>query len=136
MPRKKTSGKITLRLSKEDCEGLVTHMSKGLTVDSYAGVLGVTIEQLSELIKTNPKLKNAFDRGTAKSMLFWEQIGMASILGIKKVKSAGGQEIPIGAVNSQNWQFIMKSRFGYNDKQGRDPKDDFDIEIDLPEKLK
>lgn len=111
-------------------------MSKGLTVDSYAGVLGVTIEQLSELIKTNPKLKNAFDRGTAKSMLFWEQIGMASILGIKKVKSAGGQEIPIGAVNSQNWQFIMKSRFGYNDKQGRDPKDDFDIEIDLPEKLK
>lgn len=89
----------------EYCDALIEHMSQGLSYQSFAGVIGVSIECLYEWERTYTEFSDAKKEGIQKCMLVWEKIGINGALG--KIKN----------FNSASYIFNMKNRFGWRDKQ-------------------
>lgn len=108
------------------CAQLVAHMGGGLSFESFAGKVGVSVNTLYEWAKRHKPFREAKGEGNAKSLLWWEQLGQAAILGIK-VPLGGGREVDGRKVNAAMWVYTMKCRFrahGWNendDGQAADP---------------
>jgi len=91
-------------------------MAKGLSFESFAGLIDVHIDTLYEWAKVHQSFSEAKKRGTAKSLLKFEATGLAN-LGNKNF-------------NSTLWIYQMKCRFnrmGWNPSTFdlADPGDDF-----------
>ena len=78
-------------------------MSKGFSKDVVAAKLGISRDTLYEWAKTHDDFSDSIKRGEAKSLYFWEKIGMDGMLG--KIKG----------FNATVWIFVMKNRFHYRD---------------------
>lgn len=74
-------------------------MKKGLSFDSFAGLIGVTRQTLYNWIKKHKDFAKAKDLGEMKSLLAWE------IMGIK------GTTGKLARFNSKSWSFNMINRF-------------------------
>jgi transcriptional regulator with XRE-family HTH domain len=101
------------------CAQLQAHMAGGLSYESFAGKIGVGINTLYEWEKKHTAFREAKSRGKAASLQFWEQIGLAAVLGID-LPSKGGQTINGRKINAAMWIFTMKCRF--RDQGWRDDK--------------
>lgn len=85
----------------EYCEQLEKHMSFGFSFESFAGEVGVCFKTLYNWEKQHEDFLQAKKRGTAKSLKFWEHMG---------ISGAGGM---IDGFNVVSWIFNMKNRFGW-----------------------
>ena len=95
------------RRSKYDpkyCRDIVSWMSRGFSILSYAGKIGVDKNTLYSWAKNNPEFLTSLNVGKAKSVLFWERIGMLGMMG----------KIP--NFSASTWIFQMKNRLGWSDK--------------------
>lgn len=67
-----TIGRPT-KFKDEYCEMLVNHMSQGLSSSSFAGVIGVSIERISDWKERISAFREAFKRGEGLRILYWEK---------------------------------------------------------------
>lgn len=84
---------------------LIDHLSEGLSFESFAGVIGVNRDTVFVWANNKPSFKEAKEIGTAKSMLYWEKMGIAGTVG--KLKNF----VPAA------WIFNMKNRFKWSNKE-------------------
>lgn len=87
------------KFEDEYCDMLIEHMSKGLSFESFAGVVDVCKQTLYNWKNDHPEFLDAVNRGTEKSRLFWERLGIAG--------AAGKRE----GFNATSYIFNMKNRF-------------------------
>ena len=97
---------------------LVDHMSKGLSIESFAGVISVNIDTLYEWVKVHHEFSEAKKIGTAKSLLKFEALGIANLQNKN--------------FNNTIWIYQMKCRFnkfGWNPigQDSSDAGDDFEF---------
>ena len=83
----------------EYCQLLIEHMSSGLSYQSFAGKVSVSIETIYDWLKAHPEFLDAKKIGTVKMLEFYESVGVKGMLG----------EIP--NYNLGTWIFNMKNRF-------------------------
>lgn len=109
------------KYKKEYCKQLIEHMTKGLSFESFAGVLQVSNKTLYTWAEKNPEFLHAKKVGTDKSRLFWEKLGVAGAAG--KIPNFG----------SASYIFNMKNRFKWRDKQP--DEDSVNVTVNLGDKL-
>jgi hypothetical protein len=104
----------------EYCEALVRHMKGGLSFESFAGAIGVHYDTLYAWEKRHAAFSEAKKKGAAASLLWWEQVGKAAMLGQDMVtRDEKGNVIGKVASKSFNatiWIFAMKNRHGWRDR--------------------
>lgn len=133
----KIAGQRAIPYEERMGEDLIKHMAKGLSFESYAGILSCTEAELNSLLDRSVHFKRCYEIAMQKSRLFWEQIGIAVTLGLKTFKGADGQPISLGSFNASAWQFVMKNRFGWNEEEiSKKSKQEKTIKIKLPDALK
>lgn len=96
------------------CSALIEHMGKGASFEAFAGVLGVSKQSLYTWFGKYPDFMDAKKIGEAKSLLFWERIGIDG-LWEETGKDASGMKL-----NTSNWIFQMKNRHKWKDRQDVD----------------
>jgi len=84
---------------------LVDHMNKGFTFESFAGLIDVNKDTLYEWKSVYPLFSDAHKNGVAKSLLFWEKLGV------------GGSVGQIDGFNTAAWIFNMKNKHKWTDRQ-------------------
>lgn len=99
----------------EYCERLEAHMSKGLSMESFAGTIGVCRDTLYEWMNAHKAFKEAKKRGESQSLLWWEQQGIDGLYNVTTRDAEGGSSTV--SMNAAVWCFNMKNRFGWKDKQ-------------------
>lgn len=89
---------------EEYCEMLIEHMSKGLSYESFAGLIGVGRSTIYDWEKSQPAFSDAKSVGHAKMTLNLEEIGLKGMMG--KLKG----------FNASTFIFTMKNKCGWSDK--------------------
>lgn len=105
----------------EYCQMLVEHMSKGFSLESFAGVVGHHRQAILTWISAIDKFQEAYQLGKAKSLLFWEAKG---IEGLFNETYGGGVS---KTLNAPVWRLNMINRFKWKDRA----EDDKNIKIDV-----
>ena len=85
------------KYKSEYCEMLIDHMAKGLSFESFAGVIGVHFDTLYEWAKVHHAFSESKRQARAKCILFWEEAGI-------KGMSDQNFKAPV-------WIYNMKCRF-------------------------
>jgi len=85
------------KYKEEYCEDLISHMNKGLSFESFAGVIEVNPDTLYEWCKVHDAFSEAKKIARAKNLIFWELMGI---------------DICKGALegSASAWVFNMKNR--------------------------
>lgn len=92
-----------LEYRPEYCQKLIDHMEQGLSMESFAGSIGVSRSVLYKWVKEHEAFKMAKEIGQSKMLLMMEKIGMNGALG--KIKN----------YNNSTWCFKMKNKCGWSD---------------------
>lgn len=92
------------KYKKENCELLVDHMTKGLSYESFAGLVGVTRDCLYKWEKAHVEFGEAKRVGKEKMLLLFERMGIQAMAG--KIKG----------FNAATYIFTMKNKCGWSDK--------------------
>lgn len=82
----------------EYCDLVIEHMAKGLSKESFAGVVGVDKVTVYNWIDAQEAFFNAVKRGEELSRLFWEELGRKGAMGSDEF-------------NATAWIFNIKNRF-------------------------
>lgn len=85
------------------CEQVIKFMGEGYSKQALAGKLGISRDTLYEWSKAHKEFSDTIKRGEAKSLFYWEQVGINGMMG--KIKG----------FRPAVWIFIMKNRFGWRD---------------------
>lgn len=93
------------------CREVVQWMARGFSILSYAGKIGVDERTIYYWVKKYPDFFQSIKTGKAKSVLFWEMVGMLGMMG----------KIP--GFSPVTWIFQMKNRLGWSDKLSVDLED-------------
>lgn len=102
---------------KEYCDLLIEHMSKGLSIESFAGVVKATKKTIYEWMKQHPEFLYAAEQGSALSQLKWEQIGIDGVFSTSiSERTQEGFRSESKAINASVWKFNMQNRFGWREK--------------------
>lgn len=88
----------------EYCQGLIDHMSKGLSYETYSATIGTCRETLYAWEKAYPDFLNAKKKAFEECNIFWERMGMHGVMG------------KIEGFNATMWIFNMKNRFKWTDR--------------------
>lgn len=107
----KNKGGRPSKYKEEYCQMLIDHMASGLSFESFAAVIDVNDDTLSEWAKVHPKFSDAKKTAFSKSLLFWEKLGLNNIHNVS-LPNKGSKSL-----NSTIWIFTMKNRFGWRDKK-------------------
>lgn len=94
---------------------LIEHMSKGLSFQSFAGVIGVHKDTIYHWLKIHDDFSDAKGIGFAKSLLLWEQMGIDGLYAQTHRDEDGS--VSTVKINANLYAFNMKNRFGWTDKQ-------------------
>lgn len=95
----------------ELCDKLVSHMAQGLSFESFAGKIGVHRDTLYAWVSKHGAFSDAKKRGESASLLWWETLGRAALLG-SDVKNDKGEVVISGKkVSVALWIYNMKCRF-------------------------
>lgn len=102
----------------EYCEMLIEHMSKGLSFESFAGLVSVSRESLYEWQKVHPEFSDTVKEAKEKCRLFWEQQGIEGLYSTTEYDEKG-KPSSSKSINASVWIFNMKNRFRdqWHDKQ-------------------
>lgn len=87
---------------------LIKHMGDGLSIESFAAIVGRSKDTIYEWVKKHPDFADAKKKGEALSLLFWEKAGITGMFG--KIKG----------FNVAAWIFNMKNRHGYKNDPAPD----------------
>lgn len=120
---KKGRGRPRIQYSSCWCDMLVEHMEKGLSFESFAGVVGISRAKLYHFVHPQngiPEFIDAQKEGQAKSLLIWEKMGIGLVTG-KFGKGANGVV----------WMMNMYNRFPDIYKVRRDEIADKEKEDEL-----
>lgn len=130
------------RFAHEHGEALVEHMAKGFSFRSFAANSSIPYSTLLTWAEKNKNFQKYKELGEAKSLLYWETIGIAATQGqLRRVKSEkvkkttffdeNGQvekdgngapaikeeiierETETVPLSQSMWTFVMRSRFGW-----------------------
>jgi transposase-like protein len=105
---------------KKYCEELVEHMAQGLSVEAFAGRIGITKKTLYNWMDQHPEFLHAKLIGDQKSALWWEQAGRKGLFS--------------GKFSASTWIFNMKNRHGWLDRfETTNTQDIKTVRIQLPE---
>lgn len=96
-------------------------MAKGLSFESFGGVIQVARQTLYDWAKAHPDFHKAKEIGHTASMLFWEKEGVE---GLWTLTEREGPVTTTRTLNSTVWIFNMKNRFGWRDKQPDEEPED------------
>ena len=101
---------------------LVEHMEQGYSFETFAAKCDCCVDTLYEWVKVNPEFSEAKKRGTIKSLLFFEKLGVW--MADPRVNTARS--------NVTAWIYQMKCRFnkfGWNPVSADpyDAGDDFEF---------
>jgi DNA-binding XRE family transcriptional regulator len=102
--------------NEEYCEMLIEHMKKGLSFESFAGVVGVANQTIYNWEKEFPEFLEAKRIGTGYCRLFYEQAGVDGLWEkeeydvTKRVKTSK-------KINDRIWRLNMANRFGWRENQ-------------------
>lgn len=88
------------------CDMLIEHLKQGYSFESFAADVDVCKDTLYEWIKAHPEFSDAKKRGTAKSQKWWEKKSIDHL-----IISKDGDRLDTG-----NWIFNMRNRFGWRDR--------------------
>lgn len=110
--KNKKRGRPTKYLKKYDKE-IVKWMSRGFSITSFAGKIGVNKDTLYEWIKTHKSFSDSIKKGKMAYVKYWESIGMLGMMG------------KIEGFNATMWIFNMKNRLGWSDKMTVDPEESY-----------
>jgi hypothetical protein len=102
---KRTLGRPT-SYKPEYCQLVIEHMSKGLSFESFAGVVGTCKQTIYNWTVKYPEFLDARNEADAKCRLFWEKSGIQGMF--------LGQH---DKFNATVWVFNMKNRFHWRDMQ-------------------
>jgi transposase len=91
------------KFKPEFCDQMVQAGKQGLSVEAFAGQIGVSKECIYHWTRTKPAFSDAKKRFETASQLFWETAGLAGMTG--KIKN----------FNAAVWIFNMKNRFKWRD---------------------
>lgn len=94
------------RPSKYDpkyCDELIAHMKFGMSLESFAGKIGVCRDTLYEWRDTHSEFSDSIKKGQAACQYFWEY----------KL----GQSVEDRNINAVSVYFALKCRFGYKETQ-------------------
>lgn len=98
------------KFKEEYVNGVIEHMERGYTFETYAAIIDVNRDTLYQWIKDYPIFSDAVKRGKEKGQFKWEQIGMEHITHTdSKFESTP-------KLNSAVYIFNMKNRFGWIDR--------------------
>lgn len=114
MPKGEGGGRPS-KYSPAHCDSLVEHMKSGLSFESFAGTVGVHRDTLYEWEKRHAKFSDAKKRGEALSLLWWERLGKAAMLG-EPITDSNGRKLSFENFNTTMWIFSMKNRHGWRDR--------------------
>jgi len=89
---------------KKHCKDLTAFMSKGYSMEAFAGEIGVTRDCLYKWRERHDCFKEAWEQGKAKQHKFFESMGLAGMTG--KLKN----------FNSATYIFTMKNKLKWKDK--------------------
>lgn len=99
----------------EYCEMLIKHGQDGLSYESFAGVIDVNVDTLYEWEKVYPEFSEAKNNFRAKSLLFWDKVGIEGLWEVSQYDDDGNL-IYKKKLNTTNWIFQMKNRHNWRDK--------------------
>lgn len=126
------------------CAGLIEHMSKGLSFESFAAVIDVSRDTLYEWDKSHADFSDAKREAYAKNLLFWENHGIEGLYSTTEYDQRTGKPTSSKSMNATVWIFNMKNRHKWRDRQA-DESDvvinnlsnlsDEDLDAKLAEKL-
>jgi hypothetical protein len=130
MADKKDPGRPT-KYKPEYCDAVIEHMSKGLSFESFAAIIGTHRDTLYEWVKVHPSFSDSMKTGQAKSLLFWESLGIKHIVNKSDSETFGvGQSVSKSrSLNAAIWCFNMKNRFNWSNKETIMTETDKPIEI-------
>ena len=104
---------------EEFCQQLIDHMSQGLSMDSFAGEVGISKKTIYNWIDRQPEFLHAYNIGLSKSQLWWEKAGRSGMFK--------------GGFSASVWIFSMKNKFNWVDKKESDnDKTLHTVRIELP----
>lgn len=83
---------------------IVVWMARGFSIKSFAGKINVDEKTIYRWSEKYDDFCQSIKRGRAKSVLYWEQIGILGVMG----------KIP--NFNATAWIFQMKNRLCWSDK--------------------
>jgi hypothetical protein len=114
---------------------LIDHMSKGLSFESFGGVIEVSARTLYNWSKANASFLHAKTIGTSKCRLWWETVGVAYVVEGRRgrVKGPDGQVIDQKAtekLNSNIYRLNMINRFGWKNS-GSEESDGAGVTLNL-----
>jgi hypothetical protein len=104
----------------EYCEMLIEHMRGGLSFESFGARIRVTKKTMYEWTRVHPEFQEAKELGEVQSLLWWENIGKAAMMGGQHVithPNGKTETINFKNFNTTVWIFAMKNRHGWRDKQ-------------------
>lgn len=99
----------------EYCEMLLEHMSKGLSYESFAGLIGCCRKTLYNWETQFPEFLHTKSVGLEQSLIYWEKLGIDNIINFSESSFQGGSSSR--SLNASVWVFNMKNRFKWRDKQ-------------------
>lgn len=85
------------KYKKEYCDALIGHMQKGLSYESFGGVVWVDRDTLYEWEKKHREFSDAKKIGASLCRKWWEEAGIDGMTS--------------GSINAAIWIFNMKNRF-------------------------
>ena len=88
------------------CDQVIKWMSKGYSIDSFAGKIGVARATIYNWMKEYPEFLDTIKRGHALAILFWEKVANEATLGKKNRTN----------VNPTLLIFQLKNRLGWIDR--------------------
>jgi transposase len=91
---------------QEYCQAVIDFMAKGYSFEAFAGSIDTHKDTLYQWCKVHPAFSDAKRLGFAKAQIFWEEIGLRGMW-----TEEGGPKL-----NTGNYIFQMKNRFGWQDK--------------------
>jgi len=83
------------------CRQVVEFMSQGGSIVSFAGTIGVSKQRVYDWSKRYPDFRDAYKRGKAAALCWWETLGTLGVMG----------KIP--HFNAHIWIIQMRNRFGW-----------------------
>lgn len=88
----------------EMCQEVVKFMAQGYSKEATAAFLDISVDTFFRWQKENEEFSEAIKEGSAKSLLFWEKLGIAGALG------------KVDGFNASSWIFNMKNRHKWTDR--------------------
>lgn len=90
-------------------------MADGLSYESFAATIDVSRDTLYGWEKSHPEFSDSKRAALEKSLLWWEKIGKAAMLG-NDLRLKDGELLSMRNFNASIWIFSMKNRHGWRDR--------------------